>query len=774
MNELRNLYTLTNNFFDKLHYANENDAHDNLTFKVETETFLRSGRKEDAFTVFFCYSEIFKTFGVGYENTKKLLETLADHEYHSGVLLNKHRDHYSHSAYVFALGLAIYDGDGVFRKNFLNFYHLKDDHAGRAFFLKYWGMTALFHDVGYPFQLVHEQFKTYAGNLWSDAKPFVTFGNVEAFIALSEETATRIAKLLSIETVFPSIDALLAYGVEKRLGYDAVAMTELLASRVKNSKKFLDHGYFSAIVFAKQIFDNPEFEFNAETLDVLSAILLHNSLNKREQSIEGRHPIDVKEHPLAYLICLCDELQSWDRLAYGKASKEDPIAWDAQFAFTDDKVEAVYYFVETTITDKKTGKTRYNKSFNELMTETFVTKIFGTYEDHGQEVMGITSNVEVVASPKQKAKTKKSHLYASDDNFINLCDFARAINESYNRAAPKVNREPFTPKKFEDLSLHYKVDNIKQAKTYAYKLELINCFYSNKDLDYPVITEFENSNVRNANSDDLGFLAREEHLRWVQDKLKAGFVYGTKREGKKHPLIVPYEELERFKNKKTGEDPTLLDIEMIKNIPSLLQQFDSDIKIYNYRSGHRPTLEIAGIGHRFFRGNIEEYKRQIKTILQNYENEYRVVVRTGFAYGADQLIAECANELGITVKAVLPRMDEDILKNYEMFIEYVREDVRKAKGTFTEEDELRLRHLLAQTVVCKPVPIDFMPGEDLFRKVGLYILNKSQRAIMLWDREPSEALGGTYDCYKIAITDKKDGGYGWTEGKELHIIQCTR
>jgi len=158
MNELRNLYTLTNNFFDKLHYANENDAHDNLTFKVETETFLRSGRKEDAFTVFFCYSEIFKTFGVGYENTKKLLETLADHEYHSGVLLNKHRDHYSHSAYVFALGLAIYDGDGVFRKNFLNFYHLKDDHAGRAFFLKYWGMTALFHDVGYPFQLVHEQY----------------------------------------------------------------------------------------------------------------------------------------------------------------------------------------------------------------------------------------------------------------------------------------------------------------------------------------------------------------------------------------------------------------------------------------------------------------------------------------------------------------------------------------------------------------------------------------------------------------------------------------
>ena len=59
--------------------------------------FLKYGDKSDAFTVYFCFSEIFNLFGNGYSNTQKLLELLADHEYHSGELLSKHRDHYSHS-----------------------------------------------------------------------------------------------------------------------------------------------------------------------------------------------------------------------------------------------------------------------------------------------------------------------------------------------------------------------------------------------------------------------------------------------------------------------------------------------------------------------------------------------------------------------------------------------------------------------------------------------------------------------------------------------------
>lgn len=167
----RTLNELGGKFFDllELDYTTErlaNAASDKLCFKNALTTFLNSGRKEDAFTVYFCFCKIFQIFGNGYENTKKLLELLSDHKYHSGELLSKHRDHYSHSVYVFALGLAIYANDSAYRNNYLSFYGLDENGKSAFQFLKYWGMTALFHDIGYPFQLAHEQIKAYSEEVW--------------------------------------------------------------------------------------------------------------------------------------------------------------------------------------------------------------------------------------------------------------------------------------------------------------------------------------------------------------------------------------------------------------------------------------------------------------------------------------------------------------------------------------------------------------------------------------------------------------------------------
>ena len=79
-------------FFDLLDMKEyekpETAESDKLCFKIALKQFLASGKKEDAFSVYFCFSEIFKLFGQGYENTKKLLEMLSDHEYHSGELLS--------------------------------------------------------------------------------------------------------------------------------------------------------------------------------------------------------------------------------------------------------------------------------------------------------------------------------------------------------------------------------------------------------------------------------------------------------------------------------------------------------------------------------------------------------------------------------------------------------------------------------------------------------------------------------------------------------------
>ena len=72
----------------------------------ELEKFLDSAATQDAYTVFYCFLEIF--FG-NYGKYKKKVELLSEYESNGSSLLMKHRDHYVHSVFVFALGLAIYE-----------------------------------------------------------------------------------------------------------------------------------------------------------------------------------------------------------------------------------------------------------------------------------------------------------------------------------------------------------------------------------------------------------------------------------------------------------------------------------------------------------------------------------------------------------------------------------------------------------------------------------------------------------------------------------------
>ena len=53
-----------------------------------------------------------------------MVELLSEYEATGNSLLMKHRDHYSHSVYVFALGLAIYECSESYRDKFRDFYGL--------------------------------------------------------------------------------------------------------------------------------------------------------------------------------------------------------------------------------------------------------------------------------------------------------------------------------------------------------------------------------------------------------------------------------------------------------------------------------------------------------------------------------------------------------------------------------------------------------------------------------------------------------------------------
>ena len=92
---------------------------DRLCLERELERFIDSGIAEDAYTVYYCYLEMF--FG-RYGKSKKMVELLSEFESNGSSLLLKHRDHYSHSVYVFALGLAIYETNKPFRTAFKTFF----------------------------------------------------------------------------------------------------------------------------------------------------------------------------------------------------------------------------------------------------------------------------------------------------------------------------------------------------------------------------------------------------------------------------------------------------------------------------------------------------------------------------------------------------------------------------------------------------------------------------------------------------------------------------
>ena len=140
-------------------------------------------------------------------------------------------------------------------------------------------------------------------------------------------------------------------------------------------------------------------------------------------------------------------------------------------------------------------------------------------------------------------------------------------------------------------------------------------------------------------------------------------------------------------------------------------------------------------------------------------------MRSCFAYGADQLIAECAADLGLTIKA-------DIPMNYDDYIDDVKRDTIANGHSFTEEDELRMRHLLAQTVVCKPIP----DPVHTYAAASQYIIDHCSKLIVLWDGKETPLYdnnhnpinrGGTYDTIRMA----KEAKYG---EKDIHIIYCER
>ncbi len=517
---------------------------DRLSFEAAIGRFLESGSREDAFDIYFCYCEIFKPFGAGYDATGLLLEMLSEHETNASSLLMKHRDHYSHSVYVFLIGLAIYRNHATIRKTYNEHYGLEDGPEAACHFLEFWGLTSLFHDIGYPFEIAHQQMKAYVCKLFANNNddfgfaPYVSYRNMDEFVLsrlgdLNELYARAISERLS--RCYLSRTGREEYYLHHKLLH-TLRDRAIHENPAEMDYLFMDHAYFSGLILAKSLLErHPEIgtfdQMPDVLLDAFCAIILHNSLFKFtiRSLMHTREPLRLDDgQPLAYLLMLCDELQCWDRASYGKSSRGGIYPFDFDIEFADGGMTWTYYFDSTF-----ESEVRAAKSYNDVLMNGYTKKSGAVrvgrskFVDDIDEIVYLADVLPAfepnVGKPDPSGvidavlveKQKKTGLYLSDSTYLNLYDFALALNGRYCNAqsADEMKRA------FEDgLSLEYKLSNIAQAKGFARRLERINCFYTNRPVEYEQLVEFSD--------DELAALAESEHGRWCAEKLALGWDFG--------------------------------------------------------------------------------------------------------------------------------------------------------------------------------------------------------------------------------------------------------
>ncbi len=633
---------------------------DRLCLENAVRDFIESGTTEDAFNVYFCYLEMF----VGdYGKSRQMIELLSEYESNSSSLLMKHRDHYAHSVYVFILGLAIYETSPKYRAAYQGFYeknkeYLKikeelnsafdDEKALAHHFLQYWGLSSLFHDIGYPFELPFEQVAAYFEVHGDKRKnrPFVAYHSLENYIKLKEKTKHTLAKEVydSEEAVFQTTDELFAYdiAIDKKLSKNYYTFTKESMKKTlqekpthpENFNHFMDHAYFSATILFKKLFEELECPITKSGIDAMTAIILHNSLYKFSVAFYKDKITDsfkAKLHPLAYLLMLCDELQCWDRTAYGRNSRAELHPMGCEFVFTENKIQATYLYDKAEEIKIEAFKKKYKsyKDNKEKGEEPKLKAYSGMYiKEDGLNISKFQADIEKIVELNTKnsildltvdmkleeRNTKNKNIYLSNSNFIHLYNFAVALNgrwskiDEWNTAKEDKleedflmqNREAFE-KEFGMLSLEYKLSNINQAKAFAKYLDVIGCFYTDRPVAYEMLNGFTEK--------EAGIIGPIEHQRWLREHYKMGWVYTKDTNMKKDErelLRVHYDMVEdalvkegeaiteildddnRFKEiaeanyKRLEKEEQDKDIEPLNAMLSLLKLYDG-LRIYRYK-----------------------------------------------------------------------------------------------------------------------------------------------------------------------------------------------
>ena len=169
---------------------------------------LRNETKDTAFAVYRTFFDSYRIRMAGQSNPfVDLLDVLKNYEENASILIDKQRDHYVHSVNVFILGLCIYSGNRKYRVAFhktnmdKKVYPFSYDTKNEEFFYR-WGLASLFHDVGYPVEIVGRQinkfidFDTGAGGGTEKVNVQLSFENFNELNSIGNHTKATVHRML--------------------------------------------------------------------------------------------------------------------------------------------------------------------------------------------------------------------------------------------------------------------------------------------------------------------------------------------------------------------------------------------------------------------------------------------------------------------------------------------------------------------------------------------------------------------------------------------------
>ncbi|WP_458405278.1 RyR domain-containing protein [Methanobrevibacter sp.] len=640
-----NLHQYINNFFDMLTLYDDNKSHkSNKTFHHDYKGLLKATidvflEYESTYTAYEVYENFLMIYQITPEDKSEVDEnspnsiisepnTLLDlvkimkkYEENTGDLINRQRDHFIHSVNVFILGLAIYAQNENYREIFksyildnpyyVKYYKTPENEFSHEEFLYRWGIAALFHDIGYPFEIIGKQIdkviedgvKSVSVSYEIDANvDYRDFNEFNSIVKISpfdyaDEFRNRY-RLTKVLDLFKPTD-IMAHKIAMDFNFNDMQFKKLVKHlnsfvNYMNDHNFVDHGYFSAILvlnsygklIQKYVKKDKDFFFYP-IVDSATAILLHNYYNKTLQSdLFKLGNMDPTDSPISYLLIFCDELQEWNRRPYGVLDKQKNHVNDFEVEIDTERILIRYIL--------KNGS--MGLGFEEKKDE-FINQVL----DVRRVFPAKLSILPKVQLDDVQRDILMDDIKAPDVLMRNIEKLAIEIHEQYRGTSDDPNIVEFN-----QLSSDLKMSNIRQAKSIPKKLAMIGCEIAHKteeemadplDIDTKVeqiiaenygegatvtneIVEETSKIVRVLRFDekDVEDLAIYEHDDWCDERIGKGWIYGEKtiQDKKINRCLIGWDELSEYDRD--------FDREAIRNIPKLLDNIGLKIIRSRFRA----------------------------------------------------------------------------------------------------------------------------------------------------------------------------------------------